>query len=67
MAWLLRREGVASVVAGARNPDQVRHNAMATEVQLSDALMAELNRATEGLKERLGTNVGMRDSRSRMR
>ena len=46
VAWLLRRDGVASVVAGARNPDHVRRNAAAAETPLSDALVAELDAET---------------------
>ncbi len=67
MAWLMRREGVASVVAGARNPAQVRDNAVAADLRLSDNLVAELDRATDGLKARLGTNPDMWESPSRMR
>lgn len=43
-AWLLARPAVASVIAGARNPEQVRANAAANGWQLTDADLAEIDR-----------------------
>jgi len=43
-AWLLARPVVASVIAGATSPAQVRANASATGWQLSAADMAEIDR-----------------------
>jgi aryl-alcohol dehydrogenase-like predicted oxidoreductase len=41
-SWLLSREPVASVIAGATNPDQVRANASAA-VTLDDAVIRQLD------------------------
>lgn len=45
-SWLLSREVVASVIAGATKPDQVRANAAATGWQLSDQELAEIDAIT---------------------
>ncbi len=67
IAWLLHQEGVTSVIAGARNPQQVRANAAAASVELSDDILAELDRITQPLKDHFGTNVDMWDTESRIR
>lgn len=67
LAWLLARPAVTSVLAGARNPDQVRVNAAAADLNLSDEIFERLARATDALKERFGTNVDMWQSESRLR
>lgn len=56
LAWLLHRPGVASVLAGARNPAQVRENAAAARVSLSDEVVRELEEATDPVKAALGAN-----------
>lgn len=67
LAWLLRQEGVASVICGARSPEQVRTNVAAASLQLSAELAAELTLATDGLKARFGANVDMWQSEERSR
>jgi len=42
-AWLLGRQSVGSVIAGASTPDQIRQNAAASEWELTSDEMAELN------------------------
>jgi aryl-alcohol dehydrogenase-like predicted oxidoreductase len=42
-AWLLARPAVASVIAGAKTPEQVRQNANAAAWQLSEADLAEVD------------------------
>lgn len=44
MSWLLARQGVASVIAGATSPEQVRSNAGAATWQLTAEDLAELDR-----------------------
>lgn len=44
ISWLLHRSVVASVIAGATTPDQVRANAAAGSWQLTEADLAELDR-----------------------
>ena len=49
-SWLLRRPAVASVIAGATKPEQVRANASAAGWKLSDAEMAEVDQITLSAK-----------------
>jgi len=65
LAWLLARPGVASVIAGARDPQQARENAAAGDLYLPDDVVKELSRATETLKEHFGTNPDMWESESK--
>jgi aryl-alcohol dehydrogenase-like predicted oxidoreductase len=44
MSWLLHRDAVASVIAGATNPEQVRANVSATSWRLTEADLAEIDR-----------------------
>jgi len=43
-AWLLRRPEVASVIAGATKPDQVRANVVAARWRLDDEILAGVDR-----------------------
>ena len=43
-SWLLEREMVSSVIAGATSPEQVRANANAPVWNLTEAELAEVNR-----------------------
>ncbi len=47
-AWLLAREPVSSVIAGATKPEQVTENAAAGDVALSADDLAEIDRITAG-------------------
>ncbi|NOY82365.1 MAG: aldo/keto reductase [Kiritimatiellaeota bacterium] len=67
LAWLLHQEGVASVVAGARSPEQVRQNARAMTLDLSADVLARLSGATDVLKARFGNNPDMWQTDSRYR
>ena len=42
-SWLLSRPTVASVIAGATRPEQVRQNAMAGQWRLTPEQLAELD------------------------
>ncbi len=44
VSWLLRRPVVASVIAGATSPEQVRANVQAVSWRLTDAELAEIDR-----------------------
>ncbi len=59
LAWVLQRQAVTSVLAGARNPQQLLQNIQAVNIELEPDVMAELDRATQPLKEKLGTNPDM--------
>jgi len=43
IAWLLSRPQVASVIAGATSPEQVRANVKGADWQLSDELLARID------------------------
>ncbi len=59
LAWLLERPGVTTVIAGARNPAQIKSNAAAAALDLPADMVEALNRATEPLKAKLGSNADM--------
>jgi len=43
LAWVLRDEGVSSVITGATKPSQVEDNAAAADVELSDEAVEQIN------------------------
>lgn len=57
LAWCLHQRGVASVLAGARNPAQVTENARAAEIRIDDPTRAQLNAATDMVKSMLCPNL----------
>jgi aryl-alcohol dehydrogenase-like predicted oxidoreductase len=59
LAWLLEQEGVASVIAGMRTPQQACQNARAGDLQLPEEVMRRLSRASEELKAALDRNPDM--------
>jgi len=67
LAWLIRQPGVAALVAGARRPDQIAELVRAVEIQLSDETLAELDRITAPVKQKLGRNADMWRTESRIR
>lgn len=66
IAWLLSRNGVASVLAGARTPFQAKQNARAGNLVLSESVLQRLTRETEALKARLGPNPDLWETPSRI-
>jgi len=67
IAWLLQQPGVTSVLAGARNPEQVRWNVESAGLELAPELTLELTAATEEVKQKLGPNADYWQSESRCR
>jgi aryl-alcohol dehydrogenase-like predicted oxidoreductase len=67
VAWVLQQPGVASVIAGARQPEQVREMATAVDLLLNPTVVQRLNAATEQVKQILGPNPDMWSSASRFR
>jgi aryl-alcohol dehydrogenase-like predicted oxidoreductase len=67
LAWVLAQPGITAVIAGARRPEQIRHNARAVDLELSAEVIGELDAATEALKRKLGPNPDMWQSQSRFR
>jgi len=66
LSYLLHKNGVEIVVAGARKSSQMRKNASAIDISLSDDIIIKLDKATEKLKEKLGKNPDMWRSDSRI-
>lgn len=67
LAWVAARKGITSVIAGARNVDQVRANVLACDLTLDAEFIRLLNEATELLKTLFGANLDPWQSDSRMR
>jgi aryl-alcohol dehydrogenase-like predicted oxidoreductase len=67
LAWLLAQDGVGSAIVGGRNPEQVKENVKAADVELSGDVIAQLSQATESVKVKLGSNPDMWQSESRIR
>ena len=59
LAWLLHKPAVTSVLAGARNREQVNSNAIAGGLSLSAETMDRLDEATADLKAKLGPDPDM--------
>ncbi|NLE46593.1 MAG: aldo/keto reductase [Chloroflexi bacterium] len=57
LAWLVAQDGVASVLAGARRPEQIEDNVRAAELDLPSEVIDALSAATARLKEALGANL----------
>ena len=67
LAWLLHRPGVTSVLAGARNPNQIKQNVRAANLKLAPEIVNKLTQATDDLKQKLGPNPDLWESVSRYR
>lgn len=67
LAWLLHRPGVATVIAGARRPAQIRDTAAAAEVALPADVIAALDDATRRVKDLVGDNADMWRGNGRIR
>jgi aryl-alcohol dehydrogenase-like predicted oxidoreductase len=67
LSWLLSKSGVASVLFGARNAQQVKQNIKAAELKLTPDIITHLEKATEKVKTLLGPNPDMWQSDSRMK
>ena len=49
LAWVLRRDEVASAITGATRPEQVRSNADASGVELSADVLEAIDEALDGV------------------
>lgn len=67
LAWCLHRPGVPSVLAGARNPQQVRANAAAADLMLDQSTLDALDRATAPVMAALGSDADLWERPSRIR
>jgi aryl-alcohol dehydrogenase-like predicted oxidoreductase len=67
LGWLLHQDGVTSVIAGARTPDQIRTNAVAGDIRVPGDVLYALTEATDELKEAMGDDPDMWADESRFR
>ncbi len=51
LAWILRRPEISTVITGATNPDHVRENVQAAEVELSDDVLEEIEGVLDNAPE----------------
>lgn len=61
LAWIARQPGIVSIIAGARNEQQLRDNVACLEHSVDDATVSELIDLTGNLKSLLGSNPDMWD------
>lgn len=57
LGYVLSQTGVVSALAGARNAEQARRNATATQLIPDPGLLSRLREATEELKQRIGPDI----------
>lgn len=67
LAWVLQQPGITGVLAGARNPAQIRKNVEATDLTLSTEILSRLSDATSTVKSILGANADPWRTASRIR
>lgn len=67
LAWVRQQPGIASVLVGARSPEELGWNLPAIDLHLSDSEVADLSAATETVKAEIGLNPDPWMSESRMR
>jgi aryl-alcohol dehydrogenase-like predicted oxidoreductase len=67
LAWVLHQPGVASAIAGARRPDQIRQTVQAVDLALTPETAIRLTKATEEVKMIIGPNADMWQSAGRFR
>lgn len=67
VAWLLHQSGVTSVITGARQPEQIGQTAQAMAIKLSEDELAQLDQATAPIKAKMGHNLDMWQTESRIR
>jgi aryl-alcohol dehydrogenase-like predicted oxidoreductase len=49
LAWVLRRDELASAIVGASRPEQVHANAAASEIELSADVLGAIDTALDGV------------------
>lgn len=67
LAWTKSRAGITCVLAGARTGQQVAENVAGAELVLPGDVLAELDRLTDPLLEKLGSNPDYFEARNRGR
>ncbi len=59
LAWLLRQGHVASVLVGARSPDELAASVAAADLEVPAAILDRAGAVTEAVRARLGGNADM--------
>lgn len=67
LAWVACQPAVASLLVGARSPEELRLNLPAVDMALSSATLDELTEITRTVKRRIGPDPDMWNSPSRFR
>ena len=67
ISWLLSIPGVKVVITGTREPKEIIFNAKAVDVVLSNEIIKNLKDITEPLKQKLGKNIDLFESKPRSR
>ena len=57
LAWLLAKENVTTVIAGARSVSQVEKNAKAMHLKLTESEISVLDGISEDIKQKMGANL----------
>lgn len=67
LAWVRQQPGVASLLVGARKPQELQRNLPALAIALPDDVLVELDRVTAPILDYLGHNPDMWQTQSRIR
>ena len=67
LAWLYRQKGVSSLLTGPRNPAELHENVKSIGTDISDEFAESMSRLSLEIKERIGDNPDMWNSREKMR
>lgn len=67
LAWVKQQPGVATLLVGARNPQELSWNIPALDLTLDASTLNDLGQITEGVKRYLDGNADMWNSVNRMR
>lgn len=67
LSWLIAQPGITSAVLGARNPEQLRSNLLAADLNIGPAAIAQLNEFSYPLKMAMGYNCDMWESEEEKR
>lgn len=67
LSWLISQPSITSVLAGARNPEQIKQNAPAADLELPADIIRELTDVTEKIKVKMGRNPDMWQTESESR
>jgi aryl-alcohol dehydrogenase-like predicted oxidoreductase len=66
-AWVIARPVVTSVLTGASRPEQIVQNARAADLRLDDRTIEDLEAATAPVKQKMGPNLDLWQTGSRVR